>query len=74
MSSTPVAAIKYLEAARPFANDHGLGVAISQLDLTNWAARGVGVVRCMFHLMRLSCWTARWTQFIGETFVRFEGT
>jgi len=34
----PIAAVEYLEAAPAFASNHGLGMAIAQLDLTNWPA------------------------------------
>jgi len=34
----PIAAVEYLEAARPLAYNHGLGMAIAELDLTNRTA------------------------------------
>jgi len=34
----PIAAVEYLEAALAFASNHGLGMAIAQLDLTNWTS------------------------------------
>ncbi len=34
----PITAIEYLEAALPFAHDHGVSMAIAQLDLTKPAA------------------------------------
>jgi len=34
----PVAAIEYLEASRPLAGNHGLGMATAQFDLSNWPA------------------------------------
>jgi len=37
----PIAAVEYLRAARTLANDHDLGVAIAELDLTNRPARGI---------------------------------
>ena len=33
--SAPIAPVEYLEAARPFASDHRLGMPIAELDLTN---------------------------------------
>ena len=33
--SAPIAAVEYLEAALAFASNHGFGMAITQLDLTN---------------------------------------
>ena len=32
----PIAAVEYPEATFPFASNHGLGMAIAQLDLTHW--------------------------------------
>jgi hypothetical protein len=34
----PIAAIEYLEAALAFTSNHGLGVAVAQLDLTDRSA------------------------------------
>jgi hypothetical protein len=34
-SLAPIAAVEYLKAARPFASDHCLGMAIAQLDLAD---------------------------------------
>jgi len=39
MSLAPIAAVEYLEAACPFASDHGFGMAIAQLDLTSRTPR-----------------------------------
>jgi hypothetical protein len=41
MRLAPVSAIEYLHATLPLASNHGLGVAIAELDLTDWPARGV---------------------------------
>jgi len=38
MPLAPIAAVEYFAAAPAFASDHGLGMAIAQLDLTNWSA------------------------------------
>jgi hypothetical protein len=35
MSLAPIAAVEYLEAALSLASNHGVSVAIAQLDLTN---------------------------------------
>ena len=32
----PIAVVEYLEAAPAFPSNYGLGMAIAQLDLTNW--------------------------------------
>jgi len=41
MGLAPIATVEYLEAALTFASNHGLGMAIAQLDLTNRTARCV---------------------------------
>jgi len=33
--SAPIAPVEYLEAAPAFASNHGLGIAVTQLDLTD---------------------------------------
>ena len=39
----PIAAVEYLEAALAFTRNQGLGMAIAQLDLTNWPASSINL-------------------------------
>src|SRR5271166_4514598 len=54
MSLAPIAAIMNFEASRPLASNHGLGMAIAQLDLTNWPASGVDLPGELSSLCALS--------------------
>ena len=52
----PIAAVEYLEAAPAFASNHGLGMAIAQLDLTNWPARCVDLQENYRRVGRRASW------------------
>jgi hypothetical protein len=52
----PIAAVEYLEAAPAFASNHGLGMAIAQLDLTNWPARCVDLPENYRRVGRRASW------------------
>jgi hypothetical protein len=41
----PPASYEYLEAARPFARNDDLRMAIAELDLANWPASGVNLAQ-----------------------------
>ena len=42
-SLAPIAAVEYLEAARPLARNDKFGVTVTKLYLSNWPASGVNL-------------------------------
>ncbi len=56
MSLAPITAIEYLKAAPAFARNHGLGMAITQLDLTN---RPAGRINLPENYRRSAYWASR---------------
>jgi hypothetical protein len=55
-SLTPIAAVEYLEAVLAFPSDHGLGMAITQLDLTNRSTGRINLAENYRRASRSASW------------------